>query len=65
MEQINYLVPEQYSMQWSFDGEKLLISIPFARNMDSNKDKPLFFHKRREEFEKALESASAFKNEAF
>ena len=52
-------------MQWSFDGEKLLISIPFARNMDSNKDKPLFLHKRREEFEKALESASAFKNEAF
>ena len=65
MEQINYLVPDQYSMQWSFDGEKLLISIPFARNMDSNKDKPLFLHKRREEFEKALESASAFKNEAF
>ena len=65
MEQINYLVPEQYSMQWSFDGEKLLISIPLARNMDSNKDKPKFFYDRRKDFEKALESASAFKNDAF
>ena len=52
-------------MQWSFDGEKLLISIPFARNMDSNKDKPKFFYDRRKDFEKALESASAFKNDAF
>lgn len=65
MEQLNYLVTDQYSMQWSFDGEKLLISIPLARNLDSNKDKPLFFHNRQKEFEKALDSASAFKDDAF
>lgn len=65
MEQINYLVPNQYSMEWSFDGEKLMISIPLARNLNSNKDKPLFFVQRRKEFKEALDSASAFKNELF